>query len=1763
MADPFADIFEDATPQPAAEPLPPPDPFADLFSPAPVVAAPADSVPVAGTSPVVGDTSDPFGDIFAEQTPAVVDPLQPVVMPNEAQDVSFWESFKRGTTTVEAAFGGFIDTIGEKVKARNSATSVGMLGALFADQFIPGADIEDAVLGFEDLGETFNSGATQIRKHAAKRAENYDPHVQLLGEGETFWDALGDDRRLDYIVQAGGENLPMLVGGALVGGSAALSAKLAGMGKAAMAQFIGASTFGYTWGLESGLSYDDLLKKGATPTEAADTALQVGMVNGMLESLPILELFKNAGITNKVRKELSDEMMKTLSSNPQLRDQLWNILKIAGMEGATEGLQEFVANVGKRVYDEHQNLFEGVDESIFIGTLLGGGVSTTVEAAVETGYWAQKAKEQWGPKTTPLSLPTLQQELEAAIEAHEIQLQKLDEAADATLEGGNLSKESSLVEPTFKRDQQGLEARDPVLFEGAFNSMQVQTRDGWKPLKEVPEPERRGKAYVGPYGNEQRTRLLEIEAELVKARELLEASYDGVLDVQQAQESYNKIQELEAEKKVNEKTLLQLPDVMDGLRRTLQNYIKDMLPEYTAVLQTGKRSSSGAVLVDTGRKVMRITFDPYSTARDVTQSKLTNPDGSFNLSRILATANHEFGHALFHHYYQKAPLKVQAALEQEYLNFLTKLQRTPPEQMAQLIDAPGAYLKNIYEAFNLLPRREGSNLKFENMIGEVSPEQLRILREAFTFDEWFAQQVTKHKAVKPTGASKLFNKVRAALKRFMRLHPEGFRPEATVDEWLGSLSTGVTMETAKRRVEALTPQNVTALDANTLTQDNENVSTEVYDEVFGPPGVMTPTGAWTGDYLPAKEMDEYRTDMSRFKRWALTLVQAQRRNPHLEPVERFVDLASEYEKINREYHTRVDENLRRWRHLGKKQGAALSEFALEANRISYEKGRRLTDLELATLAEEMSGEQMTQETFDFYKELQTEFDNNLTVMQDAIENQLQRTMDLTTDQGIEAFDEVVEKLRRQVTQAKKRNYFPTSRFGDYTVTVRARGDQSFLNKDYSDEQVVVFETYPTKKLAQRRKAQLKKQFKETDYAVSDGKLTKYERDYVGLPLPLLQSMRELVPEDKRQELDKAIARSLPGQGFAKRFAGFHGVLGASKDGARSYANYTASFGRYLAKVQLADQMDKAISDLEGTIRSVEMNEGDVAARKELIAMMQHQREYIINPKYEWQWLSALAFNYHLAFVPSKVVLNLMQVPTVVMPYMNEKYGEKAAFKHMNKAIKQAYDIHKHPERYPDHVHAALERLAAEGVTTQSMFHEMAGLESTGPLADRIPPGNTKERATALLRGMSVIGSWMWTHSENAIRTITALAMYNAEIEAGASPEAAYHATKNGIRDGMFEYSRWNRPRFMQGNLRAITIFMTHIQHMLEHIIGPYKSKWQVLGMLLLIGGLQGLPFMEDFQEILTFLFRQMNDMLGREVFPHDARLAFRKEVQNIVTELTDDPQSMWTDAILRGGSRYSLGLAEAGRLAYDGLEWVGMPDEYIDGLQNIPEFDMHSSLTLGRVAPGLDAINAPDMNSFVSRATQGIAGAGLSIPLNIIKAGYDTNATDMARLRGMSPAFLRYPLTALEYSMNEAAQDAKGNHLVRFDKENELHQREVMMQSLGFNVSRVNVAKEANWAYKSTRMYYQRRRAEFYRLYAEAIMEGDTRGIQEIVSRVHRFNKDAPVWARVDSGDFKAGVENRLLSKARAKAGLPTGAGVRDVEIKRAIDEMFPQREGQ
>jgi|TARA_Y100000296_G_scaffold8879_2_gene10459 hypothetical protein len=206
-------------------------------------------------------------------------------------------------------------------------------------------------------------GADQLAKRLNELADQ-DSELAKVGirvdDAKKLREGLKDP---NWVARGVARNIPNLLAGLGVAAPAAVAG--------APALVAGGLTFGTTAALEAGFAFNEAKGHGATDEQAEKAMGFTGVINGLLETLPIMKLVNRSPAATQIKKSI-------------LRRVIGDVTSQIVAESSTESLQEIVSNAVARTYDEERPLFSGVPEAAFFGGLIGGG----------TGLFGSVVKQQ-------------------------------------------------------------------------------------------------------------------------------------------------------------------------------------------------------------------------------------------------------------------------------------------------------------------------------------------------------------------------------------------------------------------------------------------------------------------------------------------------------------------------------------------------------------------------------------------------------------------------------------------------------------------------------------------------------------------------------------------------------------------------------------------------------------------------------------------------------------------------------------------------------------------------------------------------------------------------------------------------------------------------------------------------------------------------------------------------------------------------------------------------------------------------------------------------------------------------------------------------------------------------------------------------------------------------------------------------------------------------------------------------------------------------
>ena len=345
-----------------------------------------------------------------------------------------------------------------------------------------------------------------------------------------------------------------------------------------------------------------------------------------------------------------------------------------------------------------------------------------------------------------------------------------------------------------------------------------------------------------------------------------------------------------------------------------------------------------------------------------------------------------------------------------------------------------------------------------------------------------------------------------------------------------------------------------------------------------------------------------------------------------------------------------------------------------------------------------------------------------------------------------------------------------------------------------------------------------------------------------------------------------------------------------------------------------------------------------------------------------------------------------------------------------------------------------------------------------------------------------IKAWMamFSYTEQANRRITALAAYRLEKERalsqGLSEEQAIaeatEAARIAVNTSQGEYAMFNRPEMARGNVAQYVFmykqFVIITVQLLRNM--PVRGQLLMLGLLLLMSGLKGIPFADDLADIVDTIAQ----MLG------------------LKTASIEKATAEWIDSVAPGMSPYAMrGLIDSAVGATVSTR-LGMGDL-------IP-------LT-GALKAGADP--AREFGDFAGPVFSGIGGL-VSMAGGLAKYGAEItglrdDTTSFNTLMRESPvAFLRSVGDSLAYLSSGDITNVRGQMVA---KDAQAHV--ILARLLGFYPAIATQQNDIVRMSKQVNEYGKAIKAEYVAAYVKARAAGDQEAADNITSAVSRWNEDS------------------------------------------------------
>jgi hypothetical protein len=762
----------------------------------------------------------------------------------------------------------------------------------------------------------------------------------------------------------------------------------------------------------------------------------------------------------------------------------------------------------------------------------------------------------------------------------------------------------------------------------------------------------------------------------------------------------------------------------------------------------------------------------------------------------------------------------------------------------------------------------------------------------------------------------------------------------------------------------------------------------------------------------------------------------------------------------------------------------------------------------------------------------------------------------------QGLQQALTKLQADLTNMRKKPYFPMTRFGEWTVLVKDQNGQN-----------LGFWAFSSKREQESGAREIARQYPGTRIRLD--RLPENVMEFQGLPPGMISlikaNMTGLTPQ-QLQWLDAFELQQTSDRSFKKRWLERKGTEGYSLDAQRAYAHYFMMGSNYLMRLKYKEQLQATVSSLIQNSRNgvmmddasaVEQNPRDLSniswKRRQIIDYVQTHQKYVMEGGQDFAKTKALITLWYLGFSPVAAATNFSQLPLITWPILSQRFGTAEmtrSFARVNQAIKASAGVTWANAPWPGY-EIGRQEMFDQGRLDAGQAQDLGAFAEGNNLV-RFSAGTTAQRA---LRKFSHYGMWMFQQAERFNRELTyamtfEMAMKNpnnsymqtlkrehlTEInrllfkypQLSLDEAAATIAAKDMIDRTQFNYSPYNRPAFLRGEktggtASAVLMFYQFMQNV-AYTVRNDPAWIRILVMTGASAGLMGLPGAEELDEVIGMLARNRGWNFKPSV-----------EIRRWVHDLTQGTMydTVGPDIVLRGLSRYGGGLG----LLPDGF-WA-------------PRTDFSGNLSMGHLSPGGVVGEAARMygsGTPLGQVGAGIAekssGAGLGYMLNLIKyLATNPFTSEWKENEKLMPRSMKAISKAIRYGVQGKETLRSGATIAEFDIRDPQDLSTILLQALGGTPRDLTKQYEYRAESRDVERYYQQRKNILYMQRWKAIQDGNPAEIQDTTQAIVRFNEEVARAGRGSLAIPKSKLDTSIRQRSRQKAMEEQGLGARKSSV--------------
>ena len=504
---------------------------------------------------------------------------------------------------------------------------------------------------------------------------------------------------------------------------------------------------------------------------------------------------------------------------------------------------------------------------------------------------------------------------------------------------------------------------------------------------------------------------------------------------------------------------------------------------------------------------------------------------------------------------------------------------------------------------------------------------------------------------------------------------------------------------------------------------------------------------------------------------------------------------------------------------------------------------------------------------DGYKEMYEQ-------VKDAIKTRIDSTsLDTETKESLKS--DIMEKLAASGTKSP---YFGLGREGDYWLA------SEYIDQEGQKQLTVEAFKSPRERTLRRQEHLKNKATRSDEYRTLDE--VDYSRaptgSFVNSVLRVMETNK--VDQPVIDEMMRLFISTLPETAFAKSFQKRNNTAGYSEDVIGVFERKMRNTGHQVANMRFNPQLTNVIDQMQEQTRVAGRSPNGNELEAQYLNQFKRRLSYVLNPTKNdlGSILTSAAFTATLGFNISSVVVNALNIPMVVAPYLNGQYGDADVMGAIGAASRTFMGSGTTTE---------MEVIGADGRKTKmkvmpSLTNYAPDSEIGKKYATLIQVGNERgqfnrsqlyemingDTRTGFLAKFNALSGWMFHHGERMNREVSLMATYDLEMgklakdvkskkisQREAEIKAANHAiytteltnggiaaasaplfAQNSVGKAMFMYKRYGISMYyMLAKTGKDAIFNSDLSPAEKK--AAWKQMGGIFGMSALMAGVQGIP----------------------------------------------------------------------------------------------------------------------------------------------------------------------------------------------------------------------------------------------------------------------------------------------------------------------------------